>query len=82
MSKKREIRNTATIVLAGLFFLIGLVLFIGSLVGYFLSQGGEGEISPDYMGGIIVTNDLSAYSTVGFILGLLCFGIAGYFIRL
>ena len=64
------------------FFISGVVLFIGSLIGYLLSQGGSGEISPDYMGGVIVTNILSAYSTIVFIISIVFFGIAGYLSKL
>ena len=78
-NKEREIRDVSKMIFAFLFLLIGVILFIGSSISYFLSQGMPGEIWPDYMGGIIVENELSAYSTIVFITGFVCFGVAKFF---
>ena len=82
MNKRKRISQTIITVFTCFFFISGIILFVGSLIGYLLSQGGSGEISPDYMGGVIVTNILSAYSTIIFIISLICFGIAGYLSKL
>ena len=73
--------NPPALIFCGVFFILGAILFIGSFVGYFFSQGMPGEMSPDYMGGTIITNVLSAYFTVMFWISLIFFGVGNWFME-